>query len=146
MKKRSTPKADQLLAKKIFIVIVFFLIVYAVVGMGYYRFFVLRDYDITGHTDCNPETEECFISSCDPALDKECPEDPAEQTSYYKLIRIKANLLPFCTPGEDGCPALACRPGEDCQEILCNANNVPREEDCNDPQKYLEENSPTDVE
>ena len=146
MKKGSKLKTDQLLAKKIFIAIVFFLVAYAVVGLGYYRFFILRDYDITGKTDCDPQTEECFIYMCDPALDEECSEDPVDQMSYYKLIRKKANLLPFCLPGEDGCPVLACNPGEECEEILCNADNVPEGEDCNDPQRYLEENSPSDEE
>lgn len=146
MKKRSMPKADQLLAKKIFIVIVFFLVAYAVVGVGYYRFYVLRDYDITGHADCNPETEKCFVSECDPALDEECPDDPAKQVGYYKLIKIGANLLPFCTPGENGCPALVCHPGENCREIFCDSSNVPEEESCNDPQEYLRENSSEDVE
>jgi hypothetical protein len=77
-------------------------------------------------------------------LDEKCLEDPAEQADYYKLIRIKANLLPFCTPGEDGCPVLACYPGQDCEEILCNAGNVPEGEACNDPREYLEENPPVD--
>lgn len=145
MKKGSAPKADQLLAKKIFIAIVFFLVVYAVVGLGYYRFFVLRDYDITGQADCDPETEACFVYRCDPALDEECPEDPAERTSYYKLISIKADRLPFCTPGENGCPALACQSGQDCQDVFCDADNVPEGEDCNDPQKYSGENGPSEL-
>lgn len=116
----------------------------------YYRVYILGDYYIQNTLDCDPETEKCFVSTCDPESDSECPTDPEDQVTYYKLIREKAASLLPCAPGKtypDGfeCPQLSCASGEkDCREILCDPTNVPEGEQCNDPEKYLEENPPVD--
>lgn len=126
--------------------LVFFLLIAVVVIITYMKYFVAKDYYITAQADCDPAAEACFIYTCDPEVDGECPEDEAEWASYYKLVNKKANLIPLCDPNEEDCNALDCTVGMDCQVTYCDEDTVSEEEECNDPQKYLEENPPIDEE
>lgn len=126
--------------------LVFFLLIAVVVVITYMKYFVAKDYYITAQADCDPTIENCFVYTCDPEIDSECPEDPAEQASYYKLVNKKANQIPLCDPNEEDCNALDCDPGMDCQVIYCDESNVSEEETCNDPERYLEENPPASEE
>ncbi len=126
--------------------IIFFSVIALAIGMAYCKYFIIRDYYIQAEADCDPETENCFVYVCDPESDEECPEAEDERTSYYKLISKKAYLIPSCDPNDEECNALECLPGQDCKEILCDETNVPEGEECNDPEKYIEENGTSDEE
>ncbi len=126
--------------------LVFFLLIAIVTVITYMKYFVAKDYYITAQADCDPATEVCFAHTCDPEIDGECPEDEADRVSYYKLVNKRANLIPLCDPNEEDCNALECLEGMDCQVTYCDEDNVPEGEECNDPEKYLEENPPVDEE
>lgn len=131
---------------KIFFLI-FFLLIVGSVAVTYWRIMVKRDYIISAQVDCDPATEACFASACDPESNTECAATPeAERTTYYKLISKNAENIPPCDPYKDECPKdLSCDPGEkDCEISLCDSSNVPDGEECNDPAKYVEENPPCD--
>jgi hypothetical protein len=124
---------------KIFFV-VFFSIAFIVISISFYKFYVLKDYYIKSEVECDPETEKCFIYECDPTADSECPENPDERVSYYKLIEKKAYALPLCDSSSSDCLPIACQAGEDCSEFLCDETTKAKEEQCNDPEEYLKNN------
>jgi len=123
------------------------------VAVTYWRYIVKRDYIVQAQTDCDPETENCFIWECDPESDadgEKCTGDPEKDIWYYKIIRRNAMRIPDCPaspaggdPEDENCMALVCDEGEpECSEELCTAESVPEGESCNDPVQYLLENPP----
>ncbi|MDD4901486.1 MAG: hypothetical protein PHS62_05335 [Patescibacteria group bacterium] len=116
---------------------VFFIAVFIVTAASFCKFYIFKDYYITSEAACDPAAEQCFIYECDPADDNECPENPAERLSYYKLIEKKAKAMPVCNPNGENCPPLACRAGEDCREILCDEAARISGESCSEPAMYL---------
>ena len=126
--------------KSIILFSIFFIIVFIVTAISFYRYMILRDYYITAEADCDPTTEKCFIYKCSPEDDETCPENPDERISYYKLIKKKASIIPLCDPAKEDCPALSCQEEEDCEEILCDDSTKAKDEECNSPEEYLKEN------
>jgi hypothetical protein len=128
--------------------LVFFLLIIASVAVTYWRIMVKRDYIISAQQDCDPATEQCFVSSCDPESDSECAATPEkERTTYYKIIKKNAKNIPLCDAQKDECPKeLTCADGEaECSFEYCDASNLPDGEECNDPAVYLEENPPEEA-
>ena len=124
---------------------VFFGLIFAVVGITYHRYLILKDYYIQVEAECDPAREKCFIYECDPSEEGgECPEDPEEGISYYKLIKKKAFAIPDCDPASLDCPKLFCAPEEDCEETLCEEESLEEGEKCSDPETYLEEQAKGD--
>lgn len=119
---------------------VFFVIVIIVAAISFRKYFILKDYLIKAQADCDPATEKCFMITCDPTTDDQCPKDPAEQTSYYKYVEKKASTIPSCDPNSPDCPALECTDKEDCKEILCDDSTKNEDETCNDPAEYNKNN------
>ncbi len=116
------------------------------VAATYYRYVIKRDYAVEAQTDCDPETEKCFIWKCDPrALEGEekCTGVPDNDIWYYQVVRRNAKNIPLCDPKDENCAALTCEPGEQgCSVEFCTPENVPNGEECNDPEKYILENPP----
>lgn len=125
--------------KSKFFFLVFFLVIVSAIGVTYYRYMVARDYMVQAETECDPYTEACFVSLCDASAGEECTGDPAEDTSYYKLIKRNAKYIPACDPVLEGCDALICPAGErDCEIIGCDPT-VELEGTCSDPVVYTGE-------
>lgn len=121
--------------------LVFFLLIAGSVAATYYRYIVARDYIIEAEADCDPYTEACFTYVCDPEAGEECTGDPAEDTSYYKLIQRNAKNIPLCDPDEEGCEALVCPPGEaECEITFCDPATAEEGMVCTDPTAYTLEN------
>ena len=116
---------------------IFFVAVFVVTAMAFYKFYILKDYYIKAEASCDPATEKCFIYECDPADDAECPENVEERISYYKMIEKRASALPLCDPNSSDCPPIVCRAGEDCRETLCDGEAEAAGEQCSDPAEYL---------
>lgn len=153
METSETPKENQNITldkkSKILFVIIALLIVGSV-AVTFWRYMVKRDYIVQAQTDCDPETENCFVWQCDPESDEEgyaCTGDPEEDIWYYKIIRRNAKNIPLCDPNDEECTALVCETGEaECSEELCTESNVPEGETCNDPVQYLIDNPPEEEE
>jgi len=125
--------------------LVFFLLIVGSVAVTYWRIMVKRDYIISAQQECDPTTEACFVSSCDPESDEECAATPEEErTTYYKIINKNAQNIPLCDAQADECPTeLTCASGEaECDFEYCDESSVPDGEECNDPAVYNEENPP----
>ena len=122
---------------KIFLA-VFFGAVLLSIFFTWYKYFVSLDYYIQAESRCNPESEACFMTVCDPEEDEECPEDEFERARYYKLIRKKAYLFPACDPENPHCPPLKCSFGErNCEETFCSEELLEEGIVCSDPEQYL---------
>jgi hypothetical protein len=120
--------------------IIFGLLILGSVAFTYYRIMIKKDYIISAEAFCDPAQEKCFIYVCDPASE-ECTGDPAEDTSYYKIIKRKASNIPLCDPNNEDCEALVCQEGEKgCSYELCDEGN-PDGIECNDPEQYILENT-----
>lgn len=147
MNKKNVTPINQVRAGKIVFLVLFLLLLYGVAAT-YWRTYVAQDYIIETEIECDPTAERCFISTCDPADDPECPEDEEERASYYKLIRKKrANIseeINSCNSHEIECPELSCEPEEtDCQIIECDPEKAKElgpynteERECSDPEQY----------
>lgn len=122
---------------------IFFSVAIIIVVVAFFKFYILKDFYIKLEVPCDPETEKCFITECDPQSDSQCPENPDERVSYYKLINKKANLLPACDSSDPDCPPIVCSAGEDCQETLCDEATKTKDEECSDPEEYLKNKKET---
>lgn len=119
--------------KNIFYSIFFSLIALSVI-LTFLRVFVFRNYQIIAQVSCDPKTEKCFVSVCDPSQDDTCPANPADQTTYYKEISKKASSIWSCENSADknGCDKeLSCVQGEQsCSYIYCNPSDLVEGEEC----------------
>ena len=118
------------------------MLILASVGFTYYRIMVKRDYVIEAQTDCDPTTEKCFVYHCDPATET-CTGDAGQDTSYYKISRRVASLIPNCDPKDENCQPFVCDEGEkNCSETFCNEQTKQKGDECNDPVQYAIDNPP----
>ena len=111
-------------ASKIFLSI-FFALVGMVIVISFVKFFILEDYLVRVQADCDPQTQSCFVTKCDPSTDTTCSKDPAQQTSYYKIIEIKAASL---AKGES--EITSCADHENCQELFCSDQTKKADDVC----------------
>jgi len=116
--------------------IVFFSLALAAMVISFYKYFILKDYYIKAEVECNPGQEKCFMVACDPASDSECPENPDERISYYKIVEKKARDIPLCDVDSPDCQALVCQEGEDCQEIFCDETTKTEGVECSNPETF----------
>ncbi len=88
------------------------------IGWAGYKYFVQQDYVVQASVDCDPSLEVCFVAECDPE-EEECSLDPAENTTYYKIIEKSARSVSLCT--DEDCGPMACGASDTtCVEILCD--------------------------
>lgn len=100
------------------------------IGATYYRIFVVRNYQIVSELDCDPETEKCFVYTCDPATEEDC--DATDPNYYYKKISKNASQIAVCDPHtRDDCPELNCAPNEPkCSIEYCDVETATADEPC----------------
>lgn len=91
------------------------------VGLTFYRYVVLQDYQIIAEISCDPATDDCFVRT---------EED--ESTSTYRLLSRNAANIPLCDPEtNENCRALLCEPNErDCEITSCSEEDLPEGESC----------------
>ncbi|MFA6159481.1 MAG: hypothetical protein WC678_00105 [Parcubacteria group bacterium] len=135
---------------KIFFIVAF-LLLFGSVGVTYLRIVVFKNYIVEAQTDCDPETEKCFVWECDPASTVEgeaCTGDAENDIWYYQLVRRKAYNVPLCNPDEDenlsageaGCVPMECDidTEESCEIVFCDEKTkLEQEVECSDPVEYL---------
>ncbi|OGH88634.1 MAG: hypothetical protein A3J93_00880 [Candidatus Magasanikbacteria bacterium RIFOXYC2_FULL_42_28] len=117
---------------KIFFII-FFTAIVASIAVVYYRYVNKRDYYVRLQVPCDQLAERCFVSECDPSEDSECPADPEERTSYYKIIEKKAYNLPNCAGEVSDCPIPSCTGDASCLEFLCENSGDEGTDQCASP-------------
>jgi len=86
---------------------------------AYDRFFLTRNYDIYTQVSCDPQIEACYKTTNCP---QDLPDCSKPETSYYKILRIKAYDLSYCNHNVQNCPEPICKTGEDCAYIKCDPN------------------------
>ncbi len=91
------------------------------VGVTFYRYMILKDYQVITEIECNPEIENCFVRT---------EEDGT--ISYYKIISRNAANIPLCDPAQDeSCRALVCEAEElKCEITFCSPKDTPEGETC----------------
>ncbi len=128
---------------KIFLLI-FFSVAIIIIAVAFFKFYVLKDFYIKLEVPCDPKTEKCFITECDPSSDSQCPGNPDERINYYKLVNKKASAVAICDSSDPDCPPIVCSAGEDCQEILCDESTKTKDEECSNPEEYLKNKKETE--
>jgi hypothetical protein len=120
-------------ANKIFYIILTLLIAVSV-GVTFYKIVILKNYQIVAQVSCDPATERCFESDCDPAADDTC--SATSSPTYYKNISKKAATIAACesTIRKVGCnEELSCTGGEpDCFYTYCNPSKLSEGEKCSE--------------
>jgi hypothetical protein len=112
----------------------------ASLGFSFYKFYIVRDYMIYGHTECDPSESVCFVYVCDPETE-ECTGNEDEDTEYYALIEKNASQIPVCDPSTEECEPLTCASDEtDCRVSFCDETLAAKEEvECSSPEDFQEE-------
>ena len=119
------------------IIALFFIVIFIVSAMSFYKVLAQNNYYVKMETDCDPEKEKCFIKECNPEEDSERPENQEERISYSKIINKKASAIPACDSKNETCLELNCEGDRFCQETFCDEKNVEKGETCNDPEAYI---------
>ncbi len=92
----------------------------ASIGVSFYKYVVLRDYQIFAEMPCDPAIDNCFVRTA---------ED--NSTSTYKLLSRQASNIPLCDPTNINCQALTCQPNEkNCVITTCSEKDLPEGEAC----------------
>ncbi len=109
-------------------------------GFSFYKFYIVRDYMVYGHTECDPSESICFVYECDPETE-ECTGNEDEDTEYYALIEKNASQIPVCNPSVEECDPLVCTSGEvGCMISFCDETLAAKEEvECSNPEDFQEE-------
>lgn len=91
------------------------------VGATFYRYVILKDYQIIAEIPCDPAIDNCFVRT----------EEDGTTTNYQTISRNASNI-PLCDPEQDEtCRALVCEQGElDCEVTACTPDTVPEGEEC----------------
>ena len=97
-----------------FVITLILLFVFAATA-SFFRFMILKDYDVTYEAECSPYSEQCFIY---------CEDDDCEEVFYYKYItRHAEDLFRMCGGDITDCDAASyCDSGQvSCHIDWCNA-------------------------
>jgi len=144
---KSPPTADQPMAGKILLGVLFLLIIGSV-GVTYWRIVIKKDYVIDAQADCDPTGDKCFIWKCDPNATDEsekCTGDPDKDTWYYQKASRKAAKVPTCDSNDENCKPWQCGENEaDCSVTFCTDATKKADDTCSDPVQYNIDNPASD--
>lgn len=112
------------------------LLIVTSIGVTFWRIMIKKDYVIEAQADCDPTTEKCFVSVCDPKKET-CTGDEEKDTTYFKKISRLAFNIPLCDPADKECQALVCPEGEKgCTVNFCDEKTKGKDGECSDPEQY----------
>jgi hypothetical protein len=118
---------------KIFFII-FFSLIFLSVAITFYKIVIIKNYQIVAQVSCNPITEKCFETICDPATDDTC--EASSTIYYYKNISKNAGVIYTCekTSEKVGCAGeLSCTTGEsNCFYTYCDPTQLLDGEKCSE--------------
>ncbi len=104
------------------LIFLFLLLVVAVCAYRYYDYVIQQHYTILANTACDPRTEACFLSDCDPAV-VGCDEKP------YEKVVIEASVAPACVE-EHTCTNFSCPQSDRCAITYCDETTIAEGEYC----------------
>ena len=82
---------------------------------SYYKYVILADFETIFYTECDPDTESCFVS------DDSCTGDePGENcVEYFKAVIVdQGEIDSMCTDWDTGCLQSFCTSAH-CKTITC---------------------------
>lgn len=121
------------------------ILILASVGVTYWRIMIKKDYVISAQADCDPTSEKCFVSHCDPSTDTTCTGDEEKDTTYFKKVQRVAANIPLCDPAEESCKPWDCNENEkDCTATFCDDSTMGKDEECSNPETYNAAHPATD--
>lgn len=98
------------------------LLVLLSVIVGRYQGYVIdRDYPLQTTTSCDPDTNTCFLSGCQPGADLSC--EP------YAKVEVLARDAPACLE-EHACERFTCEGRVGCSVSFCSGTAVEDGERC----------------
>lgn len=86
------------------------------ISASFYRFFILKDYDVLYEVECDPYTESCYVW---------CEDDECLEPFYYNYITKSAgDLLPYCGLDITDCEeSYYCLESDEvCEMEFCDSN------------------------
>jgi hypothetical protein len=91
------------------------------VGVTFYKYVILKDYQIVAEMPCNPAVANCFVRT-----------DEGGSVTNYQLLSRNASRIPLCDPNTNAnCQALTCAQNEpNCEITSCSAETLPEGETC----------------
>lgn len=119
-----------------------FAMIFFSIAFAFYKYIFRMNFTVLFHASCNPTSESCFLSACDPAQEgSECSDDPREDGYFYALRKVKAYRVAECPQDFKTCVEEICaKPESKCVRSLCDPK-VPDEENgpCYGPNMTQEE-------
>jgi len=97
------------------------ILIIASVGYTFYKYVIVKDYQMTIEVSCDRAVDNCFIRT----------EDDGTKTDY-KILDRNASNIPLCDPDKDEtCRAKVCEPNElNCSITTCSEADLPEGESC----------------
>ncbi len=92
-----------------------------IIASRFFTYEIKKDFPIFSFAPCDPTTESCFMSICEP--DSECDQIP------YKKIETLALNTENCLL-ENDCEVFSCENDPTCKSIECNVSNLEEGETC----------------
>lgn len=111
---------------KVFLIFTFFL-VGLVFTHNFNRYYVTKDYELTGYTSCDTSLYNCFLSD-------ENQGDFSFYTKPYAKVSINAKYAPSCL-SEHSCENFSCDSIQTCTLTYCDPESADPGEHCTDINK-----------
>jgi hypothetical protein len=116
---------------------IFFVLILISVAVTFYRYVILKDYQIVAEVSCDPTEEICYFYEgvvCDDPIDTECVPEEAYD---YKIISKNAANIYACEQTDEKIDCgeeLSCLEGEEnCEYTYCDSENLEEWEVCSEP-------------
>lgn len=95
------------------------LIIAGFTGLCFYRSLVVMDYATYFDLACDPGSEQCFVTRCNPLFES-CTGDPDQDITYSKRYKKHAHQVTGCDREPESCdPWYQCSQSESCSEVTC---------------------------
>ena len=87
------PESSSDKKKNIWFFIILGILILASVGVTFYKYYILKDFQIVAEVSCDPATEVCFHYEPTPCADDDLECVPEEAYDYKMMSKNAANIL-----------------------------------------------------
>jgi len=119
---KQVPNPMKIKTRILFLVILGMLVI-ALAGHNFYRYFMVRDYIVYSHTSCDPAYYSCFSMI-------DATGDPTANNEFYSKVTTDAAHAPKCLD-EQNCKQFGCgRDSVGCKVLYCSEETLEDGEVC----------------
>lgn len=103
-----------------YLILILVVVFFGSFGYGYHNDIIQKNFLITLHADCDPQTEQCFVQRCDGQVATDSSSSEPCTPAFYKKISVNNKDIISCNTDmtciNEKCAAL----GDRCTNIFCS--------------------------